>query len=87
MVDPVCRFCGVDVGTTKTLRLIHLGEIPRGFDEHEIEATSRVMYEQMVQRRSDLKIAAADMLVHHSTLHPIADCQWGQRLSAALRNS
>lgn len=81
----VCRHDGVLVTTSKTNRLVHAGELPRGTPEHEIAITSRALYEANFKVKADLRTAVADFMEHHATLHPVADCPWVENVQTALR--
>lgn len=84
----VCATCGVAVTNAKSGRLVHLDDIPKGFDsDHEIAATSSVDFLERAHQRLSLKGAAEDMLVHHGTLHPDSDCPWAAVLRRALESA
>ncbi len=75
------------VGENRSGALIHLDDIPDGFDYHDAVAVDADRYFALLENRSDLKSAAEDMVLHHATLHPITDCEWAQRLLEASKRT
>jgi len=62
--------------------------IPEGFDGHDVEGVVEDFeYEVAQARQQALRLAASDMLAHHGTLHPAADCEWATNLRKALRTT
>lgn len=81
-----CDICGVEVAESRSGKLVHVDAIPKGYEDHEVEIV--VPAEELRARQlaaSDLKGAAQDMLAHHITGHPEADCAFAQNLRRALR--
>lgn len=83
----VCRYDGVEVMAARNGRLVHVEEVPRGVPEHEIDITSRALWEQKFRERSDLRLAVAELVEHHLTLHPGSDCQWVENVNTALKST
>jgi hypothetical protein len=84
----VCGTCGVVIGLAKNGRLVHLDELPKGSSpDHEITAVSSSDFFVAEDYRFTLKGAAEDMLVHHATLHPAAECEWAAVLQRALKST
>ena len=84
----VCVVDGVEVTNSKSGRLVHIGEIPKGIDpDHEINAVERERFDRVLGAKFDLKAAAEEMLLHHATLHPADGCEWHERLERALRSA
>lgn len=85
MSETVCRYDGVEVTTARNGRLVHVEEVPRGVPEHEIDITSRGLWEQKFRERADLRLAVAELVEHHVTFHPGSDCEWVERVNTALK--
>lgn len=83
--DDVCPVDGVPVGATRSGTLVHLDDLPSGVPEHVVDRVSREAYEAKRDQRADLRAAAADMVLHHATMHPAGECDWTRRLTDALR--
>lgn len=81
----VCRYDGVEVTAARNGRLVHVGEVPRGVPEHEIDITSQALWEKAFKEKADLRLAVAELVEHHLTLHPGADCAWVERVNTALK--
>ena len=89
MVDQfyVCAYDGVDVGTSASGKLVHLGGLPEGTEEHDIVIVGRDVYEHRQHERESLKFAVVDLMAHHANLHPVADCPWLLRVDEALKHT
>lgn len=84
----VCRTDGTEVAESRSGRLVHVAGLPDGVDpDHEIVAIEEADYRAARQERSNLRLAAEELLVHHATIHPLADCEWASRLRTALRTA
>lgn len=84
----VCAVDGVAVAETRSGAIVHVDEIPKGIDpEHEIVEVSLESFREQRGGRGDLHAAVADLLLHHATLHPLAECEWAARVSTSLRAS
>jgi hypothetical protein len=80
----VCGTCGVEIAEARNGHLVHIDNIPRGFDIfHEVTALPEEEW-RTLRGRPSLKGAAEDMLVHHVTGHPESDCAFAQNLRRAL---
>ncbi len=83
----VCGVDGVPVGRSRFGRWVHLDDLPEKTDpEHEVQAVNASRYNAMQMSGTSLRLAAADMLRHHSTLHPDVGCEWAAALMNALRS-
>jgi hypothetical protein len=82
-----CAVDGVAIGESRSGRLVHLGELPKGVDpDHDIVAIAASEYADEVAVNSDLKSAVEDLILHHATLHPLTECVWTDRVHSALRS-
>lgn len=82
---PVCATCGAATGESRSGRTVHIEGIPKGYPEHDVEATVTAQeWQTQSFAATDLKGAAQDMLAHHITGHPEADCAFAQNLRRAL---
>ena len=84
----VCATCGVEIAEAKNGRLVHLDDIPLGYDLfHDIQAMHDSEFQGKAIDRILLKGAAEDMLIHHATLCPASTCQWSKSLQRAIKQS
>lgn len=82
----VCRTDGVAVGASRSGRLVHLGELPKGTDpDHEVEAVEADELVSTLTGELLIRDAAHDMLEHHAALCPSRQCEWAERLRQALK--
>lgn len=82
--ETVCGVDGVEVRESRTGRLVHVDELPRGTDsDHEIVVVGRDDWEAGWQKDVSLRAAVDDMLQHHSSLCPWSACEFTERLAAA----
>jgi hypothetical protein len=79
----VCAVDGALVGESRR-GLVHVEALPGGTPEHDIEAISLDAWNALLDKSSNLKRAAEEMLAHHETLHPA--CEWADRLDVALHD-
>jgi len=84
----VCKTCGVEVAEARIGKLVHLGAIPREVAEHDIEVVEALEdFDAREALRFELKAAIEEMIAHHGTLHPLADCRWAEKLATLLELS
>jgi len=82
----VCAVDGIQIGLARSGVFVHLDALPKGVDpEHCIVSVTLADYAHGVDSRDVMREAAQDMLLHHATFHPSAECEWAQRLARALR--
>lgn len=85
--DAVCAVDGIPVGMSRGGKLVHLDELDPDVEPHDVQTTvSSEMYTLAMMRQNDLAVRAAEMLQHHGVIHPASDCEFSQRLEAALRS-
>lgn len=83
----VCGICGTTAARNRNQTLVHTDDVGREFEEHDAaHPMSQEIYERLVGEAQDLRTKAADMLVHHGTMHPSSECEWSQRLASALKS-
>jgi len=80
-----CLVCGVDVGQAKNGRWLHLDDVPKDVPDHEVSIIKTEDYAAQMVMLTDIKSAATDLLTHHATFHPSADCPWSERMFRALQ--
>lgn len=83
----VCAVDGVEVAESRSGRLVHVDELPRGTENHDIVEVSAEAFRAGRDSRSDLRAAIEDMLLHHDSMHPSSACEFSDRLHRALRAS
>lgn len=81
----VCFTCGVEVALAKSGRWVHTDAIPPTSSDHDAQPVTSAEFAVADSSFVTLRQAAADMLVHHSSGHPKADCVFAQNLEKALR--
>lgn len=83
--DVTCLVCGVEVGQAKNGRWLHLDDVPEGAPDHEVSLVDTKDYAIQMVALNDVRSAATDLLTHHATFHPSADCPWSERMFRALQ--
>lgn len=81
----VCAHDGVEVVESRTGKLIHLDELPRGTGDHDIDAVDLHEYLSEKDKIADWKAAAAQLMSHHASIHPVSDCPFVVALATAIR--
>jgi len=79
------QYCGVAVAQTKSGRWVHVDEVDSEVPWHEVVVAEAEAYVASVVAYENLRSAATDLLTHHATFHPSADCPWSERVFRALQ--
>lgn len=83
----VCKACGVPLAHSERLgRWLHTDSIPPGVDPaHEPEPVEEAEFEATERDRQDLHTLAAELIAHHTVMHPMSECPFATKLAQALR--
>lgn len=85
--DWVCVVDGVHAGMARSGKLVHLDDLPEDVESHDVEkVVTRATWNYVSVQKNNLAVVAAEMLVHHTGIHPASDCEFAKRLEAALRS-
>lgn len=82
----VCKLDGVDISANRAGKWVHIEELPRGVDPHDVDAiVEKEIWDRAYGGTEKLKAAISDLLIHHASLCPISECAHARSLQAAAK--
>jgi hypothetical protein len=81
----VCAVDNVELRQSRSGKMVHVAELPEKTPEHDPQPVNADVFREFADPVTDLRRAAGEMLNHHATVHPVADCEWHKALLKAWR--
>lgn len=82
----VCTTCGVAIGLSGDGSCWwHLDGYPEDVPNHDAEPVEESVYQKKQEAFTDTRILVEELIRHHTTFHPMSDCNFSTRVLAALR--